>query len=404
MEEHDYPNEDESQGRKFDLDLIREIWHRRRWVGILVFGGVLACALTVAMSLPSLYRASTKVLVDRQEVSETFVRPSVTTELEPRIQTIHQQVMSRERLASLIAKLGLYPEERKHRPMESVVEQMRRDVDLQLQGLEANGRNATVSFTVSYRGRDPETTAEVANTLAAYYVEENSKGRRRQAARTAAFLSKQVQALKEELDQHDSRTGDYVRRHTSDLPQQLGANESAISRLTSRLQLNGDLQLRQIERRERLQKELNDVAMAPQLAAATSAESDLARMKQELAALRNRYSDRYPDVVRLSAEVSAREQQLAARTAASRNVQPPAKSPDNAAAFAEIDAQLQALKSEEAALRRAIGTYESRVASTPSRQMELERMSRGYDMTRERYQQILKEYEDARIAATLEQG
>src|SRR5512138_1219435 len=120
-----YPNEDDGPGRTIDFDYIREVWQRRRWVGVLVFCGVLACAATVAMSLPSLYRASAKVLVDRQEVSETFVRPSVTGELEPRIQTIHQQVMSRERLVGLITKLNLYPNERKYSPIESVVDGMR---------------------------------------------------------------------------------------------------------------------------------------------------------------------------------------------------------------------------------------------------------------------------------------
>src|SRR5262245_27937509 len=186
MDDHDYPtNEEESQGRKVDPDIIREIWHRRKWIGIVVCAGVLACAISAAMSLPDLYRASTKVLVDRQEVSETFVRPTVTAELETRIQTIHQQVMSRERLGRLITSLGLYPEERRHYPLEDVIEQMRRDVNLRLEGLEANGRNATVAFTVSYSGRDPATTATVANTLASYFVDENSVGRKRQAARTA---------------------------------------------------------------------------------------------------------------------------------------------------------------------------------------------------------------------------
>ena len=55
----------------------------------------LAAVAAAALSLPDLYRASATVLVERQEVSEAFVRPSVTAELETRIQTIHQQVMSR---------------------------------------------------------------------------------------------------------------------------------------------------------------------------------------------------------------------------------------------------------------------------------------------------------------------
>jgi len=406
MDERDYPtNEDEPYGQRVDPDVIREIWHRRRGIGILAFCAVLACAAGAALSLPNLYRASTKVLVDRQEVSESFVRPSVTSELETRIQTIHQQVMSRERLSDLITRLNLYAEERQHLPIEAVIDRMRHDVDLHLEGLEANGRNATVAFTVAYNGSDPVTTATVANTLAGYYVEENSKGRKRQAMRTAAFLNKQVEALKSELERHDSATGDYIKRNSTALPQQLGANESALSRLSARLQINNDLQQRQVERRERLQRELAESTTGPALADQRTAESDLSRMKQDLAALRNRYSDRYPEVVRLSAEVSAREAQLAARSAATKaSAASVTKTPENAATLGQVDAELQSLKSEESALRTAIRSYEARVASTPSRAMELERLARGSDTTRERYQGLVKVYEDAQAAATLEQG
>jgi protein tyrosine kinase modulator len=380
-----YPSYDDGSGFKIDPDLIRDIWHRRRWIGILAFGAVLACGLSATLSLPNLYRASTKVLVDNQEISETFVRQSVTAELETRIQTIYQQVTSRERLTDLINRLNLYPEERRHQPFEQVVDRMRRDVNLQLQGLEANGRNATVAFTVSYSGRDPRQTAIVANTLAGYFVDENAAGRKRQAARTAEFLNQQAEQLKAELDQHDNRTSDYIRRHNSDLPQQLGANESALARLSSRLQLNGDLQLRQIERRERIQREIAEATTGPVTADTRQAEAELSRLKGDLAAMKNRYSDRYPEVARLSAEVASREAQLAA-------------------ALADVDAQLQTLRAEEGTLRKEIGSYESRVASTPSRAMELERLARGYDTSRERYQSLMKAYEDAKVAASLEQN
>ena len=85
MDEREYPREypdDEPYGQRVDTDIIREIWHRRRGIGILAFCAVFACAIGAISSLPNLYRASAKVLVDRQEVSESYVRPSVTSELE----------------------------------------------------------------------------------------------------------------------------------------------------------------------------------------------------------------------------------------------------------------------------------------------------------------------------------
>ena len=61
----------------------------------------------MTLSLPDLYRASATVFVQKQQVSEAFVTSSVTAELETRIETIHQQVMSRARLTDLICRLDL---------------------------------------------------------------------------------------------------------------------------------------------------------------------------------------------------------------------------------------------------------------------------------------------------------
>jgi hypothetical protein len=65
---------------------------------------------------------------------------------------------------------------------------------------------------------------------------------------------------------------------------------------------------------------------------------------------------------------------------------------------------LQQLKKEEASLRRQIAAYEARVAATPTRGREIEQISRGRDVTRAQYESLLKQYEDARIAASLERG
>ena len=155
--------------------------------------------MALALSLPNLYRAAATVLVERQQVSEAFVRPSVTAELETRLQTIREDVMSRSRLSELIGSLGLYPEVRQKVPLEALVARMRRDIELDLKGVDSlmSGRTSTISFTISYGGRDPETVAKVANALAGMYVQENTRIREGQARRTAEFLKDSARGREE---------------------------------------------------------------------------------------------------------------------------------------------------------------------------------------------------------------
>jgi polysaccharide chain length determinant protein (PEP-CTERM system associated) len=395
---------DEQPKSKLEPEVVFEIWYRRKWLALLIFSAVLAAALSAAFSLPDLYRSSATVLVDHQEVSEAFVRPSVTAELETRIQTIHQQVTSRARLGGLIERLGLYPEMKSWAPPELVVERMRRDIELKLQGVETSGRNATIAFTLSYNGRDPATVADVANRLVAFYIDENTRSRERQASRTADFLKDQVAGVRRELDEQDRRAADFMNRHSSELPQQLEVNVGALGRLTSSLQMNGERQMRLIERRERLDAERSGIGVAAGATEAGAAEAQLWKLRQDLAALQGKYSETYPDVARTKREITALEGQVARRAAGSSGTSAKPAAGGGPDAYAAIDAQMKALKDEEAGLRRAIAGYEARVESTPSRQRVIEQLSRGQDTARGRYDTLLKQYEDARIAASLEHG
>jgi len=393
--------------RSIGPDFALEVWRRRKWIAVLVFVATLAAAATLAMSLPSLYRATATVLVERQQVSEAFVRPSVTAEFETRIQTIHKQVMSRARLSDVITRFGLYPEVRGVAPMDAIVERMRRDIEFALSGVEqTSGRTAAIAFTLSYSGRDPVKIAQVTNALVGFYVEENTKSRERQASRTAEFLKSQLQESKRELDALQARAGEFKMRHTGELPQQVEVNLAALDRLNTQLRLNGEYQIRAMERRERLEHQLADAASAPSSAVQpNNSAAQLTRLEDQLADLRRKFSDQYPDVVRLKAEIASlksRAESPEANGHASGSESPATRSTEQT--IAGIQNELQSLKDEERLLRQVIASYEARVENAPKRQEELQQVSRDYDTSKERYDTLLKRYEEAQLAENLEQG
>jgi polysaccharide chain length determinant protein (PEP-CTERM system associated) len=346
--------------------------------------------------------------VERQQVSEAFVRPSVTAELETRLQTIREDVMSRARLSELIGRLGLYPEARQKAPLEALVARMRRDIELELKGVESlmSGRTSTIAFTISYSGRDPETVAKVANALAGMYVRENTRIREGQATRTADFLKVQLADAKKVLDAYEQRANDFRVGHIGELPQQVETNLASLERLNTQLRLNGENQIRVLDRRERIERQRADVAAAAPPQAVSSPEAErLAKLRQQLDDLRSRFTDAYPDVARVRADIDALTRQMAQHPASDR----PAGAPADPAArlaesLADIDAEVRALRDEERALRQTIAGYEQRVENAPKRQQEFQEMSRDYAATKERYDTLLKRYEEAQLASSLEQG
>src|SRR5215510_8013125 len=295
------------------IERLRAAWGRRKWLAILVFVIPFVAAVTIIFSLPPFYRSTALVLVEGQQVPESFVPATVTSQLETRLHTINEEILSRVRLESLINRFGLYPALRNHVQMEELVDRMRRDIKLELKvtpGREGY-RSATTAFTLSYRGPDPQTVAQVTNTLASFYIEENLKVRERQATGTAEFLKVQLTATRKRLDELESRVSDFRRRYLGELPQQMQTNLVMMDHLNQQLRLNSDNQSRAIERRDSTTALLAEAASSPQSGGSEPRGARLARLQQELAAARSRYTEQHPSVIRLKAEIAATEQEPA---------------------------------------------------------------------------------------------
>jgi polysaccharide chain length determinant protein (PEP-CTERM system associated) len=407
------------------LARVRAVWRRRRWLGLLVFALPFAAAVTAVLSLPSLYRSTATVLVERQQVPDGLVKSTVTSELETRLQTISQEILSRSKLESLIERFGLYRDLREQEASsEEIVERMRRDITFEVRSAQARGRQAdTVAFALGYRGRDPQTVALVANALASFYIEENLKASERQAAGTTEFLKAQLADTRKRLDEQEHRVSEFRRRHLGELPQQLQANLQTVDMLNNQLRLASDNQVRAAERRVAIATQLAEaesfggasVTGAPangsQTLAPDSHPARLARLRQELTAARSRYTDAHPTVIRLKEEIASVESEFAGMPA--QTAEDPAASaaagPPNPYvlklrdALREADAELKVAKVEEQRLRAAIGAYRSRVENTPRREQELLDISRDYEAAKEVHQSLLKRYEEAQLAENMEQ-
>src|SRR2546427_7252359 len=409
----------EGRSNTSGLDVLLEVGSRRKWLAILTFMGPFVASVSLAIALPYLYRSTATLLVERPEVSETFVKSSVTSELETRLHTISQDILSRSQLQELITRFDLYPEFRKRATPEEGVERMRRDIRIEFKGGDPQvARGPTIAFTLSYRGRDPETVAKVTNTLASLFVEENVKRRERQAAGTAEFLRVQLEEMKGKLNQEERRLSEFKESHIGELPEQMEANLATLQRLNTEMRLNKENQMRALDRleREKLTRQLVQArASAPDSDGhvpggdGESLVARLSRLNQELTELRSRFSEKYPDVIRVKAQIDALMDQLT-ETKTDGRAAAKTESPANPSSLrlrkvrSETEERLNALKEEEKALRQAVATYQRRVDNAPHREQEFQELSRDYKTMKELYNALLQRYQEALVAASLEHG
>jgi polysaccharide chain length determinant protein (PEP-CTERM system associated) len=403
------------------IDVAWKIWSRRKWLAVPAFVLPLAALIGLVTSLPNLYRATAVVLVERQMVPESYVRSTVTSELEARLFAVSQEIFSRARLEPLIAEFGLYPALKDRVSTEALVKRMRRDITLELKGGPGRrGSVGAVAFELSFQGTDPGTVARVTNRLVGFFIDENLRVRERQASGTEKFIQLQLESTKKRLDAQEQLLSDFKKRYPGELPQHTESNLGMLERLNAQLRLNSDNLTRALARREgQLREPASILAPGPggtAVPVVTSGVVRLAQLKQELLELRTRFSDKYPDVVRVKEEIALLQAELgrpdgdrpespgpaasAGEAGASRPTNPLERQRRDA--LTAVETEIKILRDEETALRAAIADYRRRVENAPRREQEFLQLARDYETTNELYKTLVKRYDEAQIAGRLE--
>jgi polysaccharide chain length determinant protein (PEP-CTERM system associated) len=416
MREHDMQAPQQDGG----LEAALEVWRRRKWLSIFIFATVFTAVMSVTVFLPDIYESTATILVERQQVPEAFVQATVTSGVDLRLQTITQQVLSRSRLEGLINRFGLYADILQRVSLEEVIETMRKDIVLEQKGKpHSRGKDDTpVAFTISYKGKNPQQVAQVTNTIASFYIDENLKVREQQATGTAEFLGAQLIEVKQKLEEQEKRLSQFKERYMGELPEQLSANLAVLERLNAQLRLSNEKLAKNTEQRAALAQQLAELEglkspSKTRAAVLSDTQPDpkvlqLEKLQQDLASLRARYNDNYPDIIWLKSVIVALEQQPTAPHNSKKPDQD-TESPLNPYVqqlkkeFGTLDAEIKALRIEEQNLLSSIHLYQQRVESTPRRDQELQLLLRDYDTAKSRYQSLLKRDEEAKLAESLEQ-
>src|SRR5215212_1028257 len=149
-------------GKKYTPeDLLLLAW-RSKWLLVvpLVLGGLGASVW--ARYQPDMFLSETLILVVPQRVPENYVRSTVTTRLQDRLQSMNAQILSRTRLERIIQDLNLYPELRRITFMEGVVDQMRKAITVQPVKGDA--------FRIAYASQQPRQAQKVTERLASLFI------------------------------------------------------------------------------------------------------------------------------------------------------------------------------------------------------------------------------------------
>lgn len=410
-------------------DLYRQLLWRRKWYVVIPALVVAAVTIPVVMSLPSLYQATTLIMVEPQKVPEEFVRATVTVPIQDRLKTISQQVLSRTRLERVIDEFSLYQDPLTaaetspwlvvaarwfeqlrswagyppSRSIEgkldklSLVERMRANIAITVTG--------GSTFSITYTGEDPGVVQQVTNKLASLFIDESLKVREEQAEGTAEFLESELERVKKKLEGQESELRAFKQRYMGELPSQLDANLRTLDRLQME-KIALDEQLRDAKERFEVMSQIDlfGLSNTEDVGSIGPTDSRLDALKGRLSELLRTYKEDYPDVVVLRREIAQLEADLERQQAeappkiATREpVLKIQKAPED-----EISSTIASLKVRSEEVTKDIQRYQERVDNTFLREQQLSVILRDYDTISKTYQGLLDKRQNARIAENLE--
>ncbi len=399
---------------------------RRRWwmMVIPLVVGAVGTAI-YAQTLPNRYESQTVILVTPPTLPSSYVRPTVTLPLVERLRILQQEVLSRARLERIILDLDLYRREREAGIMEDVVSRMRsRDIKVSSPRSAARRSNAA-SFTVGFQADDPRIAHRVAERLTSLFVDENTRQRETIAEGTDQFLTAELQSARARLEETEARLEAYKRQFGGELPQQMQSNLSALQNIQMQAQSLAESINRDRLEQLAIERQINDLtgtgaganqdlADVPPPAVNPFADA-LAKARANLDAQLLRLTPDHPDVIRhqrIVAELEEKSRDAELRRPVSAGTAVAVVTPAQRARanqLQELRRRHEQIGEQIASKQRQIdtrqaqaATYQARVDAAPAREAELIGLTRDYETLKNRYNNLLTNSEQAKVAANME--
>lgn len=377
--------------------------------------------------LPPKYKSGTLILVEQPTMPRDYVMPNVAENLQERLQSITQQILSRSRLLHIVDDLGLYSAERSRLSPDDIVDQMRKHIQIEL----VRGADERISaFNVYYTADSPELAQRVTSQLTNLFINENLEVRQRESEGNTKFLEDQLAAARLSLEAQEEKIREFKAQHMGALPTQLNSNVQILGGLQTQLQAQSEALNATKQQRVYLEtllaqyRALKGPSKDPDSPRTGLAELDdqIDKLKTELRNLSSTYEDKYPEVRRVKDEIAKaeaqRDQLLRELQTKANKVQPggdvtaiavAAAWPKDSSTLAQLQSELQAnqieVKNREqaiAALTAQINEYQARLNEEPASEQQLADLTRGYDQSKASYDDLLKKKNDSAMATSME--
>jgi polysaccharide chain length determinant protein (PEP-CTERM system associated) len=407
--------------RQFGWDDYLAIWRRRRWwiIAPAILGPLILFG--VSLVLPSRYESDTLVLIQSQRIPNTMVQSIITEDLNARVASLEEQVLSRTRLESIIRRYNLFKENTGSEPMELMVDELRKDIELTPVKPIVKSKDQTLpGFSIGVKLSTAQLAQQVCAEITSMFIEENLRQREQSARGTTNFFQAQVDDAKRQLDEQEAKLANFKRGHINELPEDTQTNLNLLASVSGQLDA-----VTQALSRAQQDKSYTESLLAQQVAAwkasaevvekpqGPTPEQQLAAMQSQLVTLEVQDTPDHPDVIKLKAEIERLKKKISDQgTSTDPKPEAATKRADSAEPpqiqqlRSQVHAYEEAIRANTKAQQRlqaSIEVLQGRIQMAPVVEQQAKQITRDHQMALDFYNDLLKKRNESEMATDLEQ-
>ena len=388
---------------------LHGMWHYR-WSALVIAWIVALAGWPLVFSLPDQFSSKAVVYIDTTSVLKPLLKGlAPETDANDELRVMTRVLLSRDNLMSVIRETDMDLEVDNAEEREALVEALAGSIHIEGGGSGKKWEAKTNIYEISYTSRSPNRAYQVVSNLLNTMIEDTLSSTRTDTVIAKKFLDTQIIEYEKRLSIAEQKLAEFKKENVGFMPDEKGGYYMRLQRAQDSVESTRSA-LRLAERRSiELEKQLKgENPLISSGGYPTSKEQKISMYQAQLDELLNHFTDQHPDVKSIQSIID----DLKNNKAIDVDVAPGfGDSAEYNPVYQQVKVELSKAKVEVETLKIQLAeqtAYVEKLKSSidiiPEVEARLAKLNRGYEVTRERYLELVERRESAQLAQSAGQS
>jgi len=378
--------------------------YRHKYIFIIVSLSVMTIIGAYSFTLPKMYKADTTVFVEKNVIDDLVKGIAITPNIEDKIRVLQYAILSRDLVTKTLEEIN------SNIFTQSMAKQQAYISDLINKKITVSTTRNMDRFSVSIIDKDPVFAQQFINTLVGKYVEENISSKRNETYGANRFLEEQIEIFKAKLEKAEDKIIAFRKKQGIYFSVDESQTLADIRNLTTEIE-NINLNLETLRaKKKQLTEQLAATKPTVAFVSETGEGDRLTAMQNRLNSLLLRYTENYPEVIRLKAEIDSLKKRLSAPEKSDSDRETTTMTSMNPlhqqiqGQIYDIDAELSSDNAKKKQLEQNVAKRENELQEVPAAKKELGILIQERDSYRTIYNDLLARMGQSEVTKQMEIG